>query len=87
MVVLLMKKWDLGLVLLLNTMVVAVLFRYPVLDWVRSIAEARGHRYCNAHRVGLPGAGAGGAHGARVPPMTSFPLFKSWFLTRGGRWR
>lgn len=32
MVVLLMKKWDLGLVLLLNTMVVAVLFRYPVLD-------------------------------------------------------
>ena len=39
MVVLLMKKWDLGLVLLLNTVVVAVLFRYPVLDWVRSIAR------------------------------------------------
>ncbi len=38
-VVLLMKKWDLGLVLLLNTVVVAVLFSYPVLDWVRSIAQ------------------------------------------------
>jgi hypothetical protein len=36
-VVLLMRKWDLGLVLLLNTALVAVLFGYPVLDWVRSI--------------------------------------------------
>ena len=38
-VVLLMKRWDLGLVLLLNTVVVAVLFGYPALDWVRSVAR------------------------------------------------
>ncbi len=37
---LLMKKWDLGLVLFLNTVVVAVLFRYPVLDWLQSILRA-----------------------------------------------
>ncbi|MGC9349320.1 MAG: DUF401 family protein [Anaerolineae bacterium] len=36
-VVLLMKKWDLGLVLMLNTLVVALLFGYPALDLGRSI--------------------------------------------------
>jgi uncharacterized protein len=40
MVFLLARKWDLGLVLLLNTAIVAVLFAYPALDWARSVAGA-----------------------------------------------
>lgn len=39
-VVLLMKKWDLGLVLFINTALVAVLFAYPALDWGRSTLRA-----------------------------------------------
>ena len=31
-VYLLFKKWDLGLVLLCDTVLVAILFRYPLLD-------------------------------------------------------
>ncbi len=40
MVFLLARKWDLGLVLLLNTAVVAVLFAYPAIGWVRSVLGA-----------------------------------------------
>jgi uncharacterized protein len=40
MVFLLARKWDLGLVLLLNTAVVAGLFAYPVLEWARSVLGA-----------------------------------------------
>jgi hypothetical protein len=39
-VVLLIKKWDLGLVLLINTALVALLFTYPFLDWGISILRA-----------------------------------------------
>ncbi len=40
MVFLLARKWDLGLVLLLNTAIVAALFAYPAIDWVRSVLGA-----------------------------------------------
>lgn len=36
-IVLLMKKWDLGLILLLNTGLIAVLFSYPVMDLAVSL--------------------------------------------------
>ncbi len=36
-VLLLLKKWDLGLVLLLNTFLVAVLFAYPIAAWAGSV--------------------------------------------------
>jgi uncharacterized protein len=39
-VLLLTKKWDLGLVLFLNSVLVAVLFAFPVLDLVRSMLGA-----------------------------------------------
>lgn len=39
-VVLLMRKWDLGLVLFLDAGLVALLFRYPLGDWVRSVLGA-----------------------------------------------
>ncbi len=52
MVFLLAKKWDLGLVLLLNTVVVALLFGYPAVDWVRSVAGG----LVAADTVGLVGA-------------------------------
>lgn len=38
-VALLLKKWDLGLVLLLDAGVVAVLFGYPPLPWLRSVGR------------------------------------------------
>lgn len=39
-VVLLMRQWDLGLVLFLNAGLVAVLFRYPLGAWARSVLGA-----------------------------------------------
>ena len=38
-IVLLMKKWDLGLILLLNTGLVALLFAYPFLDLLASLFQ------------------------------------------------